>query len=136
MLVEVCLRPRSLLVGAAALASLGVLGARENPVLLGSNEPRIDVEDCGALGADNGTTSASRLVAEDLGESLAPSTVVTVADVVAQVVNPSAQPVAAVAAVGSPTVPVASLQSFIASPEAATGGTSNLILTALACIAS
>jgi hypothetical protein len=87
MLVEVCLRPRSLLEGAAAPASLGVLGARENPVLPGSDEPRIDVEDCGALGADNGATSASRLVAEDLGESLAPSTVVTVADVVAQVVT-------------------------------------------------
>ena len=59
MLVEVCLCPGSLSVGAAAPASLGVLGACESLILLGLDEPRVDVENCGALGADNGTTSAS-----------------------------------------------------------------------------
>ncbi|CAD6216693.1 unnamed protein product [Miscanthus lutarioriparius] len=65
MLVEVCLRPGSLSVGVAAPASLGVLGARESPVLQGLDKPRVDVENCGALGADNDTTSASGLGLED-----------------------------------------------------------------------
>jgi hypothetical protein len=63
-------------------------------------------------------------VGEDLEESrcdeknveqAAPSTVVLVAEDVAQVVTPSAQPAAAVAAVRSPAVPAESLESFIAS---------------------
>jgi hypothetical protein len=75
------------------------------------------------LEADNGTTSASGLgledvlqpVVEDMEESSAHSTVVTVADEVAQVATPSAQPATAATPIGSPTVPAASLQSFIAS---------------------
>jgi hypothetical protein len=98
MLVEVCLRLGSLAAGAAAPTSLGVLEARESPVLSGPDEPRVDVEDCGMLEADNGTTSASgpglenvlQPMAEDMEEPSAHSTVVTVADEVAQVANPSA----------------------------------------------
>jgi hypothetical protein len=48
-------------------------------------------------------------------ESLAPSTVVTMADEMAQVMTPSTQLAAAAAPIGSPTVHVASLQSFIVS---------------------
>jgi hypothetical protein len=98
MLVEVCLRLGSLAAGAAAATSLGVLEARESPVLPGPDEPRVDVEDCGMLEADNGATSASgpglenvlQPMAEDMEEPSAHSTVVTVADEVAQVANPSA----------------------------------------------
>jgi hypothetical protein len=123
MLVEVCLRLGSLAVGAAAPTSLGVLEARESPVLPGPDEPRLDVEDCGMLEADNGTTSASgpgpedvlQPAAEDMEEPSAHSTVVTVDDEVAQVVTPSAQPATAATLIGSGTVPTASLQNFIAS---------------------
>jgi hypothetical protein len=79
---------------------MGVLGARGSPVLLGPNEPRVDTDDCGALGVGNVVTSVSglelevalQLVAGDLEESrcdeenieqAAPSTVVLVAEDVA-----------------------------------------------------
>jgi hypothetical protein len=111
---------------------MGVLGTCGSLVLLGLNEPRVDTDDCGALGVGNVVTSVSRLrlevalqlVAEDLEESCcdeenieqaAPSIVVLVAEDVAKVASPSAQPAAAVAAVDSPAVPAESLESFIAS---------------------
>jgi hypothetical protein len=82
------------------------------------NEPRVDTDDCGTLGVGNVVTSVYGLglevalqpVAKDLEESrcdeenveqAAPSTVVLVAEDVAQVSTPSAQPAAAVAAVRS-----------------------------------
>jgi hypothetical protein len=59
MLVEVdaCLRLGLLSVDAAASAPMGVLGARGSLVLLGPNEPRVDTDDCGALGVGNVVTS-------------------------------------------------------------------------------
>jgi hypothetical protein len=79
MLVEVdaCLRLGLLSVDAAAPAPMRVLGAHGSPVLLGLNEPRVDTDDCGALGVGNVVTSVSRFrlevalqpVAEDLEES-------------------------------------------------------------------
>jgi hypothetical protein len=134
MLVEVdaYLRLGLLLVDAATPAPMGVLGARGSPVLLGPNEPRVDTDDCGALGVGNVVTSVSGLrlevalqpMAGDMEESrcdeknveqATPSTVVLVAENVTQVMTPSAQPAAAVAAVGSPAVPAESLENFIAS---------------------
>jgi hypothetical protein len=92
----------------------------------------VDTHDCGALWVGNIVTIVSGLglevalqpVAGDLEKSrcdeknveqAAPSIVVLVAEDVAQVATPSAQPAAAVAAVGSPAVPAESLESFIAS---------------------